>query len=160
MPHRQRHSEPDADNRYLREHVQRLLRSYRHWTGRDLLPAGSNPGAQALYEAPFVVLSHGGGEDPVFNYANRTAQRLFEYPWATFVQLPSRLSAEPDGREERAALLRQVRERGFADDYRGVRVAASGRRFWIENVMVWNLLDPHGGHCGQAASFQEWRYLD
>ena len=71
--------------------------------------------ARALYEAPFVVASHGTGEDPVFNYANRAALTLFETGWPDFVSTPSRLSAEPIERAQRAQLLASVRRRGFID---------------------------------------------
>jgi len=49
-----------------------------------------------------------------------------------------------------------VRDRGFIDDYAGVRVAASGRRFRIEQAVVWNLLDDAGQRHGQAATFEHW----
>ncbi len=150
----------DAVEAFRRAHAGLLLRSYRHWTGEPLAPEATADPARWLYHAPFALLSHGGGADPVFNYANLSAQRLFEYPWEVFVGLPSRLSAEADARTAREALLRQVREKGFADDYQGIRVAASGRRFAIRNVKVWNLLAENGEHRGQAACFDQWRFLD
>ena len=108
-----------------------------------------------LYErAPFCLLAHDGGSDPRFVYANRTAQRCFEYGWDEFVGLPSRLSALPDGRAERAVLLASVARDGFARGYRGLRVAKSGRRFWIEDVTVWNVFDPEGRPIGQAAVYE------
>ena len=33
--------------------------------------------AEALMDAPFVVLSHGTEDDPIFNYGNLAAQKLF-----------------------------------------------------------------------------------
>ncbi|WP_295386086.1 MEKHLA domain-containing protein [uncultured Thiodictyon sp.] len=55
---------------------------------------------------------------------------------------------------------RAGRRRSLAiNDYSGVRVAASGRRFMIENACVWNLADAGGGYRGQAATFAHWRYL-
>ncbi|MGL6039842.1 MAG: MEKHLA domain-containing protein, partial [Deefgea sp.] len=33
----------------------------------------------------------------------------------------------------------------------------SGRRFWIENATVWNLIDEVGIKHGQAALLREWR---
>ena len=41
------------------------------------------------------LLMHGNEADPVFCYANRTAQRLWGLTWDEFIRLPSRLSAEP-----------------------------------------------------------------
>jgi hypothetical protein len=36
-------------------------------------------------------------------------------------------------------------------------VARSGRRFRIENGVIWQLLDAHGKCHGQAAVFDSWR---
>ncbi len=73
--------------------------------------------------------------------------------------LPSRYSAEPLAREERARLLAQVARQGYTDDYAGVRVSASGRRFLVRRATVWNLIAPDGALCGQAATFAEWQML-
>lgn len=69
-------------------------------------------------------------------YANLTAQRLFEMTWYEITSLPSRLSAEPESREERARLLAAVSKRGFIEDYCGVRVSSSGRCIMIEQETV------------------------
>jgi len=73
--------------------------------------------------------------------------------------MPSRLSAEPLAREERARLLAAVTARGFVDDYAGVRISRTGRRFRIERATVWNLADPAGLRLGQAAAFDRWTEL-
>lgn len=39
----------------------------------------------------------------------------------------------------------------------GLRIAKSGRRFRIENVTVWDLLDENGVLHGQAATYRQWR---
>lgn len=150
--------EPGDSNLYLRDHALLLLASYRRLTGRELLPA-TLPELQApraLYHASFVVLAHDTAADPVFTYANLTAQRLFEMPWAEIVGMPSRLSAESPLREERQRLLDRVAANGYIDDYRGVRIAKSGRRFMIGNSTVWTMIDARGGKVGQAATFSEW----
>ena len=54
---------------------------------------------------------------------------------------PSRLSAEAPDRAERQALLDAVARNGFMTGYRGLRIASTGRRFWIEDGIVWELLD-------------------
>lgn len=152
--------EPTPANAYLAEHVDRLCASYVRLTGRELTPPGSaEEVAKALYHAPFVLLSHGMEEDPVFNYANLTAQRLFELSWAEITALPSRFSAEPLSREERARLLAAVTTQGYIDDYRGVRISSTGRRFWIEQATVWNVDDGKGQPIGQAATFSQWTLL-
>ena len=49
------------------EWCQLLLDSYRHWIGRELIGRTATPvdQAQALFIAPFVVVSHGVETDPV-----------------------------------------------------------------------------------------------
>ncbi len=139
-----------------------ILDSYERFTGLPLTPTGIE-GVEAvrwLYEAaPFGVLAHDTVPDPCFVYANKTAQRCFGYPWAEFITLPSRLSAEAPDRTERQGLLDQVARQGFASGYRGLRIARSGRRFWIEDVTMWQLTDPIGAVHGQAAIFPRWRDL-
>lgn len=154
-------NEPCAANGWQAEHADLLLRCHRHWTGRALIDPGLPPqeAARALYHAAFVVLSHDTAADPRFTYANLTAQRLFELPWAEIVGLPSRYSAEPMLREERERLLERVAEHGFIDDYSGIRIAKSGLRFSIGAATVWNLFDEQGNPTGQAASFGDWQYL-
>ncbi len=88
-----------------------------------------------------MIVAHGSQADPVFFYGNQLALSCFELDFAAFTRLPSRYSAEPLLREERDALLARVHERGFIDDYAGVRVSATGRRFRIEQATVWNLFD-------------------
>ena len=145
----------------LVEHGQLLLDSFARLLGRDLIPRDAPPAEQArrLFESPFVVVSHGTEADPVLNYANATALRLWEMDWATFVQTPSRLTAEPVHRDERARLLERTRRNGYVDDYRGIRISQSGRRFRVEQAIVWNLIDPAGQLRGQAATFDQWTPL-
>jgi PAS domain S-box-containing protein len=98
-------------------------------------------------------LSHSAEADPRFVYANLSVLRCFEYTREEFLGLPSRLSAEPDRREERDRFVHEVRTRGFAEGYRGLRIAKSGRRFWIEDVTMWNLVDDDFVLRGQAATY-------
>ena len=133
--------------------------SFQRLTGREL--AGPGRDAEWLYhQAPFVVLAHDGGDDPRFIYANKTAQACFEYSEDELIGLPSRLSAEAPKRAARQILLDRVSRDGFITDYSGIRIAKSGRRFRIENAIVWELIDA-GGKChGQAATFSEWRSVN
>jgi MEKHLA domain len=138
-----------------------LARSLKHWTGRELLP-GKFPVvefAEKIFHAPFVVVSHGTEADPVLNYGNAAALALWEMSWDELTRTPSRLTAEAPNREERARLLAAVAQRGYIDDYSGVRISKSGRRFRIVNATVWNLLTEDGQPCGQAAMFGECEYL-
>ncbi|HMF76774.1 MAG TPA: MEKHLA domain-containing protein [Bryobacteraceae bacterium] len=139
-----------------------LTGSHLHYLGYPLVPAGRSPqdAARWLYEeSPQCLLAHNRAADPHFIYANKAVQACFEYSWGEMISLPSRLSAEAPDRAERQRLLDKVSRDGFANDYRGVRIAKSGRRFWIENVAVWQLVDKDGVLHGQAAVFQGWRDL-
>jgi PAS domain S-box-containing protein len=137
-----------------------LLGSHLRIVGRPLWPgewAGETEAAHWLYEqAPFGLLAHDTSDDPRFIYANRTAQRCFGYSEAEFAGLPSRLSAAPDGQQDRDAFVAAVNRRGFADGYRGRRVRKGGGLFWIEDVCMWDLVDADGRKHGQAAVFRSW----
>lgn len=133
-----------------------MAESFERCVGRPLAPEGR--GADWLYdESPAVILAHNTEPDPRFIYANRAAQACFEYSWDEFIALPSRLSAEVPDRAERERLLNAVAAEGFVAGYSGVRIAKSGRRFRIENTIVWDLIDRHGRRLGQAAIFGSWR---
>jgi len=133
-----------------------LTDSYARLVGAPLVPPGTD--ADWLYrDAPFVVVAHGTDQDPKFIYANQAAQTCFEYSWQEFMTLPSRLSAEASDRAERQKLLDEVTRNGFLSGYRGLRVAKSGRRFIIEDGVVWELVDRAGLRHGQAATFLSWR---
>ena len=68
----------------------------------------------------------------------------------------SSTSTEPINREARQAMLQQAKTQGYIDNYSGVRISKTGRRFFIETAIIWNLLDPKGNRCGQAATFSHW----
>ncbi|WP_299005395.1 MEKHLA domain-containing protein [uncultured Shewanella sp.] len=142
-------------------HAERMLSSFKRLTGKDLLPikASSQPLIEVLDQAPFAILSHGTEADPIFNFANRFALSLFEYSWHDFIQQPSRYSAEALLQEERDALLEQVTRQGFIDQYRGVRISATGKRFMINNAIVWNIIDEQGYYHGQGAMFKDYTLL-
>lgn len=116
--------------------------------------------ARRLFEADFVVVSAGADAEQLLNYANATALRLWEMDWAMLTTTPSRQTAEPVHQDERAGFLRRVREKGFIDDYSGIRISSSGRRFRIQKATVWNLVDKSGLYLGQAATFLNWEFLE
>jgi hypothetical protein len=141
--------------------VLHVINNYRQFTGRDLLPGASDPRelARNLFHAPFVVVTHGTQADPILNYGNAAALKLWEMSWEELTRTPSRLTAEAPERDERARLLAAVTAHGFIDDYSGVRISSSGRRFRIARATVWNLVTERGEPCGQAAMFSEWKFL-
>jgi len=153
------------------QHSQHLLKSFHHWTGRSLLSKSANlsvnsslelleSSAQELFDAPFVVVSHGTEADPIFNYGNRQALTLWELDWQSFTQMPSRQSATPTEQEAREKFLVEARQEGYIQNYRGIRTSSTGRKFWIENVILWNVLNEQQQLCGQAAMFAEWQFAD
>jgi hypothetical protein len=152
---------PAPENGYLAEHVQCLCESLKTLTWRELIcsQGTAEERAEKLFHAPFVVLSHNADADPVLTYANLAGLQLFEMSWDQLIVTPSRYTAEAPIRDERERLLKQVRRQGYIDDYAGIRVSSSGRRFRIEHATVWNLLDKHGSQLGQAATFDHWKYL-
>jgi hypothetical protein len=138
-----------------------LLESFRRWTGRELLgrTGTAEEQATALYTAPFVVVSHGTEADPILNYGNKLALELWETDRERFLRTPSRLTAEPVNRAERERMLAWAATQGFIDDYRGVRISLTGRRFLVENALVWTVVDAGGKRAGQAATFSHWTFL-
>ena len=143
------------------QHNQRMLNSFRTWTGRELISrtGSTEQDTRILFESDFAVVSHGTESDPIFKYGNKKALELFEMSWEEFTQTPSRNSAEPVEQEQRARFMEQVTRDGFVDNYEGIRVSKTGRRFLVKNAIVWNVLDYDGKYCGQAATFSEWSYL-
>jgi hypothetical protein len=141
-------------------HSQRLLYSFQHWTGRSLLDASGSLAeiAQQLFEAPFVLVSHGMELDPIFNYGNQRALELWELDWEQFTQMPSRKTAEQVVQEERDRLLAETTTNGFSN-FSGVRISSTGRRFQIEDGIIWNVLDEQNQRCGQAAVYSKCTFI-
>jgi hypothetical protein len=149
------------NNHDTTRHVGYLLRSFHRVVGQALLPSLGDAilDAQQLFAAPFVVLSHGVEADPILNYGNAVALQLWEMTATQFCATPSRVTAEPMLREDRQSTLDTVARQGYITGYAGVRVSSTGRRFLIENVVLWNVSDDDGNPLGQAASFDRWSFL-
>jgi hypothetical protein len=169
-------SESPWKNSQVIQHSQRLLKSFQHWTGRSLLNNSTlnlsenlsenlsaerlESLAQDLFKAPFVVVSHGMEIDPIFNYGNRQALALWELDWKSFTQMLSRQSAAPVDQEAREKFLAEAKQKGYIRNYRGIRTSSTGKQFWIENVILWNVLDEQQQQCGQAATFAQWQFAN
>jgi len=146
---------PPSDAR-LDERLRLIVESYRRLTGKSLLdnvPSDIAALRAAVWNAPRAIVAHGTEDDPIFFYGNRLALQLFEMSFDEFARLPSRASAEPLAQEARVKLLEKVTRQGYVDDYSGMRIAKSGRRFMITDTTVWNLADENGLLHGQAAVF-------
>jgi hypothetical protein len=152
---------PSPANDFQSTHAERLLSSFKLFVGRSLMDEGPTAAesARLLFQAPFVVASHGGGADPILSYGNEAALTLWDADWDTFTGMPSRLTAEPVHRDERARLLQATEEKGYIDHYSGIRISATGRRFRIENAIVWTVVDSDGERIGQAATFVTVQFL-
>ena len=70
---------PCAANHFQVGHTELLRQSYHTLTGRHLLDPSLSPlaAAEALFTAPFVVLSHDTAPDPILTYGNQLALDLF-----------------------------------------------------------------------------------
>ena len=56
-------------------------------------------------------------------------------------------------------MLERAATKGYIDNYQGVRISTTGRRFAIAQAIIWNLTDELGQPCGQAATFADWQWL-
>lgn len=144
----------------VQKHSLLLRESYEKVCGKPFpVDLSNRPLAEALYYSSYCIVSHGMETDPVFNYANRTAQQLWGMNWEQFTRLPSRLSAREDKVDTRAAALKEALAKGYISGYEGIRINAAGKEFYIKNVTLWNLIDANGQQQGQAALFDQWDYL-
>jgi len=152
--------DPWLHPRWIR-HGQILHDSFERWLGRPLLKRSGDAveDSRSLYEAPFVLVSHDAGPDPLLTYGNRLALDLWETTLEQFLGRPSRETAEAMERDERARMLERTSKQGYIDDYTGIRITARGNRFRIHAAIIWNLVDESGEPWGQAATFRDWTWL-
>ena len=143
------------------EHAQMLLDSFEWFVGRPLIPRSGDPEEEAkrLFESPLIVVSHGTQSDPILNYGNRAAMTLWEMDAPTLTSMPSRKTAEPMHRDERAQMMARAARDGFVSDYHGIRISSSGKRFQIHQAIVWNLVNSSMKPSGQAATFTKWSLI-
>lgn len=138
------------------EIVAYILDSHRQYVGTELIARSADPvvNARRLFDLDAIVLSHDGGTDPRFVYANLAAARLWRMDVDELVGMPSRLSAPPNHRDERQTMLQQAAQDGVLHGYAGTRVAKDGTLFVIEDATLWTVDYPHGS--GQAVVFRSW----
>ncbi|HST38378.1 MAG TPA: MEKHLA domain-containing protein [Conexibacter sp.] len=148
---------PPWTDEELRMRARWLLRSYRHWSGEELLePAAGDDDARAraLFAAPFAVLAHDVRPDPLCVYANAAALAAFELRREEAPEFATSRTVEPAARDERRAALARADEAGLLSGYSGERVSTRGRRFQIHDGRIWTVLDDDGRRVGQAAAFR------
>eukprot|EP00850_Spirogloea_muscicola_P004368 SM000018S03733 [mRNA] locus=s18:1117822:1119242:- [translate_table: standard] len=140
-----------------------LIDSYFRATERQLFaePIELSQAARALWDAPFVVVSHGTEDDPIFNYGNRAALDLFGLDWPAFTSLPSRKSAGDDAANiaDRQQWL-DAAQKAAVNLAGQRRFSSTGREFEIKEGTYWTLTTLDGEVFGQAAVFKEWEYVD
>jgi hypothetical protein len=143
-----------------------MAQSFRRFTGQSIIDGDTDALsdralAEAMFDAPQAIVSHGKEADPIFRYANRKALELWEMDWKAFTRLPSRLSAESmaDIQSDRDALLKAALQKGWVDNYQGIRVSSTGKRFYIDQTVLWNVVDENGIRHGQAAFIRQWRHI-
>ncbi len=134
-----------------------MSQSYRNFTGKVLIEGHDL--ASDLYYAPFPLVSHGNQRDPILRYGNLKAQQLWGMSWDELVRMPSRLTAEPEVAQERQRLLDEASNKGYVDNYRGIRISKDGRRFNVDKTILWNVVDSEGTKYGQAAKIGQWDWL-
>ncbi|MEM8780206.1 MAG: MEKHLA domain-containing protein [Cyanobacteria bacterium P01_G01_bin.49] len=146
--------------------TQLILKSFEYWLNYSLLAGNGVENTQGspqetakrLFYAPFVVVSHGIEADPIFNYGNQKALEIWGLTWEEFTQFPSRKTAELIEQKERDRLLSETTEKGFCY-FSGVRITSTGKRFKIDNGIIWNLIDQQKKYRGQAAIYSNYSFL-
>lgn len=156
---------PPYDRPDVRAYNRLMAQSFERFTGTPIvanaLSLSDAALARAMFDAPQAIVSHGTEVDPVFRYANANALSLWEMGWDAFTRLPSRHSAEAqtDIQSDRDTLLKAALAKGFVDNYTGMRISATGQRFYIEDTVLWNVVAPDGHRHGQAAFIRRWTPL-
>ena len=137
------------------ERLDLLLSTYALLLGKPLAES-----ADDLWHTPAAIVAHGTEDEPLFCYANACALTLFKMRAGDFIGTPSHQSAEPEHRDQRAAMFARLEADDVVTGYSGVRIAADGSRFRINDAVIWNLRDRHGKLHGQAAWFEDMDFLD
>jgi PAS domain-containing protein len=136
-----------------------ILDSYASRVGAELIKrtGDADCDAKMLFTLDAVILSHDGGEDPHFVYANQAAADLWRMPVSELIGMPSRLSAPPEHQGSRASMLKDAADSGVLTDYAGERVAKDGTRFVIRDATLWTVDYP--SVPGQAVVFRSWELV-
>ena len=142
-------------------HVKHLLDSYEMFVKQDLIERSGDMKTdfEIINNSNFIVVSHNGATDPILNFGNKSALILWELSWEDFTNTPSRKTAELDLREKRQEMLLIAEKNGFFNDYEGIRVSSSGKRFKIKKAVIWNVVNGTGDKIGQAATFSNITFL-
>lgn len=143
-----------------------ILSSFEHWLDHSLfehfgiteVQTNEIAVSQQLFEADFIVAAHGTQADPIFNYGNQKALDIWELTWQEFIQTPSRKTAEAIEQQERDRLLAETTKKGYSR-FSTIRITKTGKRFKINNGIVWNVIDDQQKYQGQAAVYSDFYFL-
>jgi|688.fasta_scaffold08809_7 hypothetical protein len=141
-----------ADHRFVTRATV-ILDSFRRCVGRDLIDRSGDAAedARRLFDLPQAVLAHDTSAAPLLDWANLAAACAFEATPETLLGRPSADTAPADAAADRRALFDVLARQGFVTGYSGVRISLTGRRFIIEDVTVFSLVDEAGHPAGHAA---------
>lgn len=145
---------------------QLILNSFEYWfkhslfAEKGLLDIQGSPKelARQLFEAPFAVASHGTENNPILNYGNQKSLDIWELSWEEFTKTPSRKTAELVEQAERDRLLAETTKLGFCY-FSGIRITSRGKRFKINQGIVWNVIDEQQSYQGKAAVYSDFYFL-
>lgn len=141
-----------ADRRFVARATV-ILDSFRRSVGRDLVARSGDPAddANRLFELPQAVLAHDASTQPLLDWVNAAAAAAFDATPEILIGRPSSATAPPDATADRRQLFEILARRGFVTGYSGVRISLTGRRFIIDDVIVFALADAAGHPAGHAA---------
>lgn len=130
-----------------------ILDSFRRLLGQELIGRTGDAGedARRLFEMPLGVLAHDTAATPLLDWANRAAAVAFDATPEQLLGRPSAATAPAEASADRERLFATLRRHGFVTGYSGTRITATGRRFMIEDVTVFELRDARGNPAGHAA---------
>ena len=141
-------------------HVKNILDSFEKLTGKEIIKRSSpERDYKNIKSGHFVLVSHNGLEDPILNYGNSFALKLWEMDWNSFIQTPSRNTAEKDKQGKRQEILEIVNKQGYLEAYEGIRISSTGKRFLIKEALIWTVFNKEKKKICQAAFFDKIEYL-
>lgn len=115
-----------------------------------------------LEDDHYYLVSHAFiRSEAILVYGNANALSLWEMSIEDFRGTPSKYTAEEDLRSEREKMLKIAAQQNYYQGYHGVRISATGKRFYIKDVCVFNVFDIQKPNSvvGQAALFKKIQYL-